>query len=71
MKEEDFSLLVASIKQAGEIRRGERKSTRRKTAKRGNHWFSGWSALDGNLRHPDSPGNRMSLPSMDGQAVKM
>ena len=31
MKEEDFSLLVASIKQAGEIRRGERKSTRRKT----------------------------------------
>ena len=31
MKEEDFSLLLASIKQAGEIRRGERKVTRRKT----------------------------------------
>jgi len=31
MKEDDFSLLVASIKQAGEIRRGERKASRRKT----------------------------------------
>lgn len=31
MKEEDFSQLVASIKQAGEIRRGERKPSRRKT----------------------------------------
>jgi putative transcriptional regulator len=31
MKEDDFSLLVASIKQAGEIRRGERKASRRRT----------------------------------------
>jgi putative transcriptional regulator len=31
MKEEDFSLLLASIKQVGEIQRGERKATRRKT----------------------------------------
>jgi putative transcriptional regulator len=31
MKEEDFSLLIASIKQAGEIRRGELKAPRRRS----------------------------------------
>jgi putative transcriptional regulator len=31
MKDEDFSLLVASIKQAGDIRRGESKASRRKS----------------------------------------
>lgn len=31
MKNDDFSQLVASIKQAGEIRRGKRKPSRRRT----------------------------------------
>ena len=31
MKDEDFSLLVASIKQAGDIRRGESKASRSKS----------------------------------------
>lgn len=31
MKEEDFSELVASLKQAGAIRRGERNASRRRT----------------------------------------